>query len=102
MKFVSHYAALVALWVTCAAGVASGADFPQKWVFASADVTSDEGLQKVLDSMKRYGLAEPLKDGSWRFRTSAYRLLDILNMAGRSLRGAEDAAGPEDLPESNG
>ena len=71
-------------------------------VMAEVDVTSDEGLQKVLDSMKRYGLAEPLKDGSWRLRTSAYRLLDILNMAGRALRGAEDAPGPEDLPESDG
>ncbi len=54
MKFVSHYAALVALWVTCAAGVASGADFPQKWVFASADVTSDEGLTKSIKDLQQY------------------------------------------------
>jgi hypothetical protein len=45
----------------------------------------------VLDAMKRYGLAEPLKDGSWRLRTSAYRLLDILNMAGRVLKDEEPA-----------
>jgi hypothetical protein len=52
---------------------------------AEVDVTSDEGLNKVLDTLKRYGLAEPGKDGLWRFRTAAYRLLDILNMAGRAL-----------------
>jgi mRNA-degrading endonuclease RelE of RelBE toxin-antitoxin system len=52
---------------------------------AEVDVTTEEALLKVLDSLKRYGLAEPGKDGIWRFRTSAYRLLDILNMAGRAL-----------------
>ena len=70
-------------------------------VMAEVDVTSEEALLKVLDALKRYGLAEPQKDGSWRFRTSAYRLLDILNLAGRSLRPDEDAV-PEDPMESNG
>lgn len=55
-------------------------------VMAEVDVSSEEALLKVLEAMKRYGLAEPLKDGTWRFRTSAYRLLDILNMAGRTLK----------------
>ena len=55
-------------------------------VMAEVDVTTEEALLKVLDSLKRYGLAEPGKDGLWRLRTSAYRLLDILNMAGRELR----------------
>ena len=55
-------------------------------VMAEVDVTTEDALLKVLDAMKRYGLAEPLKDGSWRFRTAAYRLLDILNMAGRALK----------------
>ena len=54
-------------------------------VMAEVDVTTEEALLKVLDALKRYGLAEPGKDGLWRFRTSAYRLLDILNMAGRAL-----------------
>jgi hypothetical protein len=58
-------------------------------VMAEVDVTTEDALLKVLDAMKRYGLAEPLKDGSWRFRTSAYRLLDILNMAGRALKPGE-------------
>jgi len=53
-------------------------------VMAEVDVTTEEALLKVLDALKRYGLAEPMKDGTWRFRTPAYRLLDILNMAGRS------------------
>jgi hypothetical protein len=61
---------------------------------AEVDVTSEEALLKVLDAMKRYGLAEPVKDGSWRFRTSAYRLLDILNMAGRSLKPDEELSVP--------
>jgi hypothetical protein len=60
-------------------------------VMAEVDVATEEALLKVLDALKRYGLAEPLKDGSWRFRTSAYRLLDILNMAGRSLSPRESA-----------
>lgn len=55
---------------------------------AEVDVKNEEAIQKVLDSMKRYGLAEPDKVGIWHFRTPAYRLLDILNMAGRSLRPA--------------
>ena len=59
-------------------------------VMAEVDVTTEEALLKVLDALKRYGLAEPLKDGSWRFRTAAYRLLDILNMAGRSLSTSEE------------
>jgi hypothetical protein len=63
-------------------------------VMAEVDVTSEEALLKVLDAMKRYGLAEPVKDGSWRFRTSAYRLLDILNMAGRSLKPDEELSVP--------
>jgi len=58
-------------------------------VMAEVDVATEEALLKVLDAMKRYGLAEPLKDGSWRLRTSAYRLLDILNMAGRALKPGE-------------
>jgi hypothetical protein len=58
-------------------------------VMAEVDVTTEDALMKVLDAMKRYGLAEPLKDGSWRFRTAAYRLLDILNMAGRALKPGE-------------
>ena len=62
-------------------------------VMAEVDVSSEEALLKVLDSLKRYGLAEPGKDGIWRFRTAAYRLLDILNLAGRSLK-------PEDAQES--
>jgi hypothetical protein len=67
-------------------------------VMAEVDVTTEEALLKVLDSLKRYGLAEPCKDGLWRLRTSAYRLLDILNMAGRSLKPDE---GPEpDLTET--
>lgn len=53
---------------------------------AEVDVASEEALLKVLDSMKRYGLAAPAPDGSWRLRTAAYRLLDILNLAGRTLR----------------
>jgi len=55
-------------------------------VMAEVDVTTEDALLKVLDALKRYGLAEPLRDGSWRFRTSAYRLLDILGMAGRTLK----------------
>ena len=65
-------------------------------VMAEVDVTSEEALLKVLDALKRYGLAEPLKDGSWRFRTSAYRLLDILNMAGRSLKPGESPLDPQE------
>lgn len=57
-------------------------------VMAEADVRSEEDLFKVLDAMKRYGLAEPDKNGIWHFRTSAYRLLDILNMAGRYIQDA--------------
>ncbi len=70
---------------------------------AEVDVTTEEALQKVLDSLKRYGLAEPTKDGVWRFRTSAYRLLDILNMAGRSLKPGEAQDPPEvgNTPEMN-
>jgi hypothetical protein len=60
-------------------------------VMAEVDVTTEEALLKVLDALKRYGLAEPMKDGTWRFRTSAYRLLDILNMAGRSLNPSSEA-----------
>ena len=60
-------------------------------VMAEVDVDTQEALLKVLDAMKRYGLAEPLKDGSWRLRTSAYRLLDILNMAGRVFKDEEPA-----------
>ena len=52
---------------------------------AEVDVASEEALLKVLDAMKRYGLAAPAPDGSWRLRTAAYRLLDILNLAGRAL-----------------
>lgn len=59
---------------------------------AEVDVRTEDSLMKVLDSMKRYGLAAPDKDGMWHFRTSAYRLLDILNMAGRALRPSD---GPE-------
>ena len=58
-------------------------------VMAEVDVTTEESLLKVLDAMKRYGLAEPGKDGLWHLRTSAYRLLDILNMAGRALKPDE-------------
>ena len=65
-------------------------------VMAEVDVTTEEALWKVLEALKRYGLAEPLKDGSWRFRTSAYRLLDILNLAGR----AEDPAAAEQPMET--
>ena len=54
-------------------------------VMAEVDVASEEALLKVLDALKRYGLAEPGKDGIWHFRTAAYRLLDILNLAGRAL-----------------
>lgn len=66
-------------------------------VMAEVDVTTEEALLKVLDSMKRYGLAAPLADGTWRLRTAAYRLLDILNLAGRTLRG--EAVTPE-IPEA--
>jgi len=62
-------------------------------VMAEVDVKTEEGLIKVLDSMKRYGLAEPDKAGIWHFRTAAYRLLDILNMAGRCLKPSEDPGG---------
>jgi len=68
-------------------------------VMAEVDVTTEDGLLKVLDAMKRYGLAEPLKDGSWRLRTSAYRLLDILNMAGRSLNPEALPPVPAESPE---
>lgn len=51
-------------------------------------VRDQDGLLKVLEAMKRYGLAEPV-DGLWRFRTSAHRLLDVMNMAGRVVRPAE-------------
>jgi hypothetical protein len=64
-------------------------------VMAEVDVTSEEALLKVLDSMKRYGLAAPAADGSWRLRTAAYRLLDILNLAGRALRDGTEV--PETL-----
>ena len=67
-------------------------------VMAEVDVTSEEALLKVLDTLKRYGLVEPGKDGIWRFRTSAYRLLDILNMAGRTLKPDEN---PDAAPEAN-
>jgi hypothetical protein len=60
-------------------------------VMAEVDVTTEEGLLRVLEAMKRYGLAEPLKDGTWQFRTAAYRLLDILNMAGRALQPGDPA-----------
>jgi hypothetical protein len=60
-------------------------------VMAEVDVKTEESLLKVLDSMKRYGLAEPDKAGLWHFRTAAYRLLDILNMAGRHLRPTDDS-----------
>jgi hypothetical protein len=69
-------------------------------VMAEVDVTTEEALLKVLEAMKRYGLAEPLKDGSWRFRTSAYRLLDILGMAGRALKAEEDPVEPVEPAES--
>jgi hypothetical protein len=61
-------------------------------VMAEVDVTTEEALLKVLDSMKRYGLAAPAADGSWRLRTAAYRLLDIMNLAGRAIRGEGEAA----------
>ena len=63
-------------------------------VMAEVDVTTEEALLKVLDTLKRYGLAEPGKDGLGRFRTSAYRLLDILNMAGRVLKPEDDQEKP--------
>lgn len=66
-------------------------------VMAEVDVASEEALLKVLDSMKRYGLAAPAGDGSWRLRTAAYRLLDILNLAGRSLREPAEAPAAEPL-----
>lgn len=53
---------------------------------AEVEVTSEEALQRVLDTLKRYGFAEAREDGSWRFRSSAYRLLDVLNLAGRSVK----------------
>ena len=60
-------------------------------VMAEVDVASEEALLKVLDTLKRYGLAEPGKDGLWHFRTAAYRLLDILNLAGRSLKPFDES-----------
>lgn len=63
-------------------------------VMAEVDVSSEEALLKVLDSMKRYGLAAPAPDGSWRLRTAAYRLLDVLNLAGRTLRDAGEQPEP--------
>lgn len=60
---------------------------------AEVEVKSEDALLKVLDSMKRYGLAEPDEDGIWHLRTSAYRLLDILNMAGREIRPASEIEG---------
>lgn len=59
-------------------------------VMAEADVRSEEGLVKILESMKRYGLASPDTNGIWKLRMPAYRILDILNMAGRTLRGGAD------------
>ncbi len=54
-------------------------------VMGEVDVTTEDSLLKVLEALRRYGLAEAKADGTWRFRTSAYRLLDILNLAGRFL-----------------
>lgn len=59
-------------------------------VMAEADVRTEEALLKVLESMNRYGIANPDPTGVWWLRTPAYRILDILNMAGRTLRGGAD------------
>jgi len=61
-------------------------------VMAEVDVRNEEALVKVMEAMKRYGLASPDPTGVWRLRTSAYRILDILNMAGRTLRGGTGLA----------
>jgi hypothetical protein len=58
---------------------------------AEVEVASEESLLKVLDTLKRYGFAESREDGSWRFRSSAYRLLDVLNLAGRMIKGEDKA-----------
>lgn len=56
-------------------------------VMAEVDIRNEEALVKILESMKRYGIASPDATGIWRLRLPAYRILDILNMAGRALRG---------------
>jgi hypothetical protein len=68
-------------------------------VMGEVNVNTEEDLLKVLDALKRYGLAEPQGDGTWRFRTSAYRLLDILAMAGRGAQTPDDDAEPlQEMP----
>ncbi len=71
-------------------------------VMAEVGVDREDGLIGILKSMARYGLADPDREaaGIWRFRTGAYRLLDVINMAGRAVgpNASPNAEGSEQVP----
>ena len=74
-------------------------------VMAEVGVDKEEGVVGVLKSMARYGLAEPDPDqaGIWRLRTGAYRILDVVNMAGRAVgpNASNDTEGLVPVPATD-
>ncbi|MBI3130314.1 MAG: hypothetical protein HYZ13_03055 [Acidobacteria bacterium] len=74
------------------------------------DVKDRQGVQRIIASMTRYGFVEALDGGAFRFRQSAFRLLDVCALAGveadSNARAAVDEEAPaedaKDMPGSCG
>ena len=60
-------------------------------------VTSLEDLRQVLKNMRRLGFAELVGDDLFRFRTPAYRFLDLCS----ELAAEQEAAAPDDPPDDD-